>query len=152
MTIIRNDKRREEIWQYFKDYHEMAGRCPTMQECGDVIGIRREAVRHYILGFQRENKMRLINRRVYFTNPDGSIIEAKKQNAKKKRSTAGKAGAEALKRIAIEKGVERFTAGMGADEDRIKANIERIVNRAAENGTLYHPRPNYVVLVGQKAG
>jgi hypothetical protein len=75
-----------------------------------------------------------------------------KEETNRLKSEAGKAGAEALKRLAFETGKQRFTPGMGADANKIAANIENIVRRAQENGTLYHPRPNYVVPVGQKVG
>ncbi len=72
--------------------------------------------------------------------------------SKRQRYEQGVAGAEALKKLSLEKGVERFTAGMGADEATIKENIERIVENAIKKGTYFHPRPNYVVPIGQKVG
>lgn len=152
MTYQRNDERREAIWQYFKDYHEMSGRCPTMQECGDVIGASKSAVKHYILGFEREGKMKIIKRRVYLLDDNGNVIDKRKSLNQKVRRQQGVAGAEALKKLSLEKGVERFTAGMGADEASIQRNIERIVENAIKKGTYFHPRPNYVVPIGQKVG
>lgn len=155
MTYQKNNERREAIWNYFKDYFDMAGVCPSMRECGDVIGASKSAVKHYIMGFERDGKMKIVKRKVYFTNEDGTIIEPRKghsEKVSKQKAEAGRAGAEALKRLAIETGVERFTAGMGRDEATIRMNIERIVAKAEKNGTLYHPRPKLVVLIGEKVG
>lgn len=154
MTYQKNNERREAIWNYFKDYFDMAGRCPTMQECGDVIGASKSAVKHYIMGFEREGKMKIVKRKVYFTNADGTIIEPKGQGEKfsKQKSEAGRAGAEALKKRSIETGISRFNPGLAKDASKIEANIEAIVKRAEENNTLYRPRPVFVVLKGEQVG
>lgn len=154
MTYRKNDERRDAIWNYFKDYYEMTGRCPTMQECGDVIGATKSAVKHYIVGFEREGKMKIVKRKVYFTNPDGTILKPKGHSEKvsKQKAEAGRAGAEALKKRSLETGISRFNPGLAKDARKIEANINRIVENAEKNGTLYRPRPVFVVLVGEKVG
>lgn len=63
---------------------------------------------------------------------------------------SGMPGAERLKQISQETGVDRWTPGMSTSEGALQARIEKIVREADAKGTLYHQRPVYVVLVGEK--
>ena len=142
------------VLKYFREYYAEHHRTPSLRVCGEALGVNHMRVNYYVEKLEREGKLVRNNQKIYLARNFKMIDPRKGHNAaaNEKKANAGHAGAAALKRIAAEKGVERFTAGMGKDEATIKMNIERIVAKAEQNGTLYHPRPVYVVLVGEKVG
>ena len=69
---------------------------------------------------------------------------------REKKSQAGVAGAEALKRLAFEKGMQRFQVGLAKDSEAIQKRIDAIVANAEGTGTSY--RKNFVYCQGVKRG
>lgn len=69
---------------------------------------------------------------------------------REKKSQAGVAGAEALKRLAFEKGTQRFQVGLAKDSEAIQKRIDAIVAKAEGAGTSY--RKNFVYCQGMKRG
>ena len=151
---MKDGTMKNKVLAYFREYYAEHRRTPSLRVCGEALGVNHMRVSYYVEKLEREGKLVRNKQKIYLARNFKMIDPRKGHNAaaNEKKSYAGQAGAAALKRIAAEKGVQRFTAGMGKDEDTIKKNIEAIVAKAEKNGTLYHPRPNYVVLVGEKVG
>jgi DNA-binding transcriptional regulator YhcF (GntR family) len=151
---MKDKAMQNKVLAYFREYYAEHHRTPSLRVCGEALGVNHMRVSYYVEILEREGKLVRNKQKIYLARNFKMIDQRKRHNAaaNAKKANAGRAGAAALKRIAEQKGVERFTAGMGRDEATIKKNIERIVQRAFENGTAHHPRPVYVVLVGEKVG
>jgi hypothetical protein len=157
MTFKKNLERRELIWKFYQEFHEKNGHCPTFQACADALGLTRPIVKHYIDTLAREGKVKIITRRVYMVGDDGKVIDQRKAHNEatyEKKARAGRAGAAKLRRAAEEQGISPSALARipAKDDAKIEKRIQNIVARAKEDGSYCHPRPVYVVLVGQKTG
>lgn len=151
---LRGDGMKDKVLAYFRDYYAEHHRTPSLRVCGDALGINHMKVAYYVEKLEREGNLVRNNRKIYLARNFKMIDNRKGHNAaaNEKKSYAGMAGAEALKRRSLETGISRFNPGLAKDAKTIEMNIARIVKRAEENGTLYHPRPKLVVLIGEKVG
>lgn len=150
----------EQVFEYFMKFIK-AGNFPTVAFAARRFSVREDTIRQKVRGLVKDGRLVKFKNKYYLPG-DPRLAKAKAEKtgnkkilspeALKKMSAAGVAGAEALKRRAFETGIARFNPGLAKDAKKIQANIERIVQKAEANGTLHHPRPVFVVLVGEKVG
>lgn len=142
------------VLEFYRKYYEEHRKTPSLRVAGDALEINFMTVKYYLVKLEEVGLIVFKNRKVYLAR-NGKVIETRKahnEKANQQKAEAGRAGAEALKKRSLETGISRFNPGLARDAKRIEANIERIVQRAFENGTAHHPRPKMVVLIGEKVG
>lgn len=141
------------------DYYQKElgkGNQPTLRKAAVALGVSHATVREYVLVLCARGEMVRRGHKLYLVK-DGVVLDQRKAHNEEtnlKKQRAGKAGAERLRARAKGLGVmPSALSRMPANDDReIEARIEKIVEKAKKNGTYCHPRPKYVVLIGQKAG
>lgn len=142
------------VHTFYEKYYEEHRKTPSLRVAGEALGINFMTVKYYLGKLEEMGLIVFKNRKVYLAR-NGKVIDPRKnhnEEANKQKSAAGVRGAGALKKRSLETGISRFNPGLAKDARKIEANIEAIVRRAEEKGTLYRPRPVYVVLVGEKVG
>lgn len=147
----------EQVYEYFLKFLN-AGNFPSVAFAARRFGVSVDTIRVKVRRLVSEGK--LVKYKFNYYLPGDKRLEFKNApkikrvlspEARKKMSTAGTAGAEALKRYAFENGKERFVVGSNRGEEELQ-NIEAVARKAEAAGTLNHPRPVYVVLMGEKVG
>lgn len=142
------------VLEFYRKYYEEHRKTPSLRVAGGALEINFMTVKYYLVKLEEVGLIVFKNRKVYLAR-NGKVIDQRKAHnemANQQKAEAGRAGAEALKKRSLETGISRFNPGLAIDAKKIEANIERIVQRAFENGTAYHPRPKLVVLIGEKVG
>ena len=138
--------------QVFEFYKSLKGQQVFFRDAGARLGVSHMTVRDHVVNLIHKGLMVREGKKLFVVGMPRPRRNYNKVDENRKKAEAGKAGAEALKRQAFETGVERFTPGSGMDAKLIKERIEAIVKKAEAKGTLHHPRPVFVVLVGEKVG
>ncbi|TXH10089.1 MAG: hypothetical protein E6R03_15840 [Hyphomicrobiaceae bacterium] len=145
---------KKKVLAFYREYYAEHHKTPTLRACAEALGISHMTVAHHVEMICRDGDFMRNNRRIYLAK-NHKMIDARKNHSdetNRQKAEAGRAGAEALKKRALETGISRFNTGLAKDASKIEANINRIVENAEKNGTLYRPRPVFVVLVGEKVG
>lgn len=143
----------KDVLNFYREHLPSAGQI-TLREAAEKLGVSHMTVRDHVVNLCLKGLMTRRGHKLYVT-VGGLLLDQRgmaTEETNLKKSVAGKAGAEALKRRSLETGISRFNPGLAKDAKKIEANIERIVRKAEANDTLHHPRPVYVVLVGEKVG
>lgn len=145
---------KNKVLAFYRKYYAEHHKTPTLRVCAEALGISHMTVAHHVEMIVRDGNLVRNNRKLYLAR-NFKMIDVRRghsEETNRQKSEAGKAGAEALKKRALETGISRFNPGLAKDASKIEANINRIVENAEKNGTLYRPRPVFVVLVGEKVG
>lgn len=150
----------DELFEYFEKIIK-AGNFPRVVFAARRFGVSLDTIRVKVRNLIHDGRLVKYKKQYYL--PGDPRLERKdekrapgkrfiSEETRQKMSEGGMAGALALKQYAFENGKERFKVGSARDEDDLQQRIEAIVEKAKRDGTYCHPRPVYVVLIGQKAG
>lgn len=147
-----------DLLKYYKKQIEEFEHRPSLSEAGDYFNTAPTTIRKILIKMDAEGLIILRSGRVYLKGKDANSVPDQRgrynQHSYDAKSRGGKTAAAILKQRAEDKGIEysAFAHIPSASDEGVLRRIDRIVERAIENGTAYHPRPTYVYLNGGKVG